>query len=94
VEVNDMHALHRPRVSRVIAVTVTAAVLAIVLTLAITSSVSDLGSPSASAGVSSPPATVSVSAPIARVASNPFTRSPFSSLLRAPIVSPWAQSSP
>jgi hypothetical protein len=57
-----MHALHRPRVSRAIAVT------------------------------PSPPATVSVSAPGAWLATSPFTRSPFSSLLRAPIGSPWAQS--
>jgi hypothetical protein len=54
VEVNDMHALHHPRVSRAIAVTLTAAALAIVLTLAITSSVRDLGSAPASAGVRSP----------------------------------------
>jgi hypothetical protein len=93
VEVNDMHALHRPRVSRAIVVTIAAAVLAIVLTLAITSSVRDLGSAPASAGTPSAPGTVSVAAPSARLATSPFTRSPFSSLLRAPIVSPWAQSS-
>jgi hypothetical protein len=84
-----MHALHRPRLPRVIAVSLTAAVLAIVLTLAITSSVRDLGSAPASAGPAGPSATVSLSASGARPAPSPFTRSPFSSLLSAPVASPW-----
>lgn len=41
------------------------------------------------AGPTSPPATVSLSATRARPTPSPFTRSPFFSLLSAPVAPPW-----
>jgi hypothetical protein len=86
-----MHALRRPRLPRAIAVTATAAVLAIVLTLAFTSAVRDLRSAPAPASAPSRPAAAPVSATSDQSNASPFTRSPFSSLLSAPVAPPWAK---
>jgi hypothetical protein len=86
-----MHALHRLHLPRAISVTVAAAVLAIALTLAIASDLSDSGSALAPANASGPATTVHASAARLAQSASPFTRSPFSSLLVAPVEQPWAQ---
>jgi hypothetical protein len=88
-----MHVLHRHPLPRAIAVTVTAAMLAIALTLAIATDLSDHGSALAPANASGPATAVHASTTHPGQSASPFTRSPFSNLLVAPVAQPWAQSS-
>ncbi|MGN6169119.1 MAG: hypothetical protein ACTHQQ_13260 [Solirubrobacteraceae bacterium] len=82
LEVNGMHALHRPHTSRAIMVTIIAAVLAIVLALALAPRLNDLTSTSASGAPTATPTPVQSAG--ARWNLNPFT-----SLLRSPVRVPW-----
>jgi hypothetical protein len=84
-----MHVLHRPHFPRAITVTLIAAGLAILLTLAITSAVSGVGSAPAPSA-SRPTAALHASAALPGTSTSPFLRSPFSSLLSAPIAMPWS----
>jgi hypothetical protein len=93
LEVNGMHVLHRPHHPNAITVTLIAAMLAIVLTLAITSAVSDVESTQAPASATSPTAALHASPARPSVSTSPFMRSPFSSLLTAPVAPPWSQDS-
>jgi hypothetical protein len=88
-----MHVLQRPHLPRAITVTMIAAMLAIVLTLAMASTLRDHGLAPASARSATgagEPATTAQLPPSA----SPFTRSPFTSLLSAPVRQPWAQRGP
>jgi hypothetical protein len=85
LEVNGMHALHRPHVLRAMMVTLIAAVLAIVLTLALATSLNDLASTPAPAGAADTPYALPASA-----TSHGWHMSPFAPLLSAPPAVPWA----
>ena len=84
-----MHVLQRPHLPRAITVTAIAAVLAIVLTLAMASTLRDRGLAPASAGSANFAGQTAVNAPSS--GTSPFTRSPFTNLLSAPVPQPWAQ---
>lgn len=84
-----MHVLHRSHLGSAVAVTAIAAVLSIVLTFAIASNLSDHGS--APAPLAAPTAG-QASAARPRPSNDLFTRSPFTSLLTAPVKEPWEQS--
>ncbi len=82
-----MHVLHRPHLPGAIAITLIAAVLAIVLTLALASGLSDHGFVAASPSRAAARPQVSAARP--RPSTSPFTRSPFTSVLSAPVPAPW-----
>jgi hypothetical protein len=93
LEVNGMHVLDRSHHSRVVTVTLIAAVLTIVFMLAITSAVSDGGSAPAPASAPSPATALHASAVRSGPSTSPFLRSPFSSLLTDRVAPPWSQAS-
>ena len=83
-----MHVLRRFHLGSAVAVTAIAAVLAIVLTLAIASGLSDHApAPAWPAAATRAQATTTPPG----LSETPFTRSPFSSLLTAPVKEPWAR---
>jgi hypothetical protein len=92
LEVNGMHVLQRPHLPRAITVTVIAAMLAIVLTLAMASTLRDNGLAPVSAR--SATAAGQPAATAQAPSTSPFTRSPFTNLLSAPVPRPWAQNRP
>jgi hypothetical protein len=83
-----MHVLHRPHLGGAVAVTAIAAVLAIIFTLAIASNLSGSGSGPATLAA---PTGAQASATRPGPSDGLFTRSPFTSLLTAPVKEPWAQ---
>jgi hypothetical protein len=88
-----MHVLHRPYLSRAIVVTALAAVLAIILTLAIAAGLNDIAYAPTQSSATSPVAATRTPATPSSASKSPFMRSPFSSLLTAPVTPPWAQDS-
>ena len=80
-----MQAVHHPDLPRAITVTVIGAVLAIVLTLALATGLGDLAPTPAPTSTAGKP--LALKAP----ASSPaWAQSPFTRLLSAPVVVPWA----
>jgi hypothetical protein len=89
LEVNSMHALHRPRLPRAMMVTFLAAILAIVLTLALATRLNDLTSTSTPTGQAGEPPALQAPA-----ASPGWKLSPFKPLLSARVALPWAPPQP
>jgi hypothetical protein len=89
LEVNGMHALHRPHLPRAVMVTVIAAVLAIVLTLVLATRLNDVGSTPAPTAVAGASIVLQPPAPRDR-----WNLSPFAPLLSAPPLVPWAPAHP
>jgi hypothetical protein len=83
-----MHVLHRSHLGSAVAVTAIAALLSIVLTFAIASNLSDRGAAPATLA----PKGAQTSATRPGPGNDLFTRSPFTSLLTAPVKEPWEQS--
>ena len=83
-----MHVLHRPHLAHAAAITAVCAALAVVLTLLLAGTLNDFRSISASG---------SPTAAYASVRSTPtksgWSMSPFTSLLRSPVLVPWSAGS-
>jgi hypothetical protein len=91
LEVNGMHALHRPNLPRVLMTMTVAVALAILLSLAITSGLGDgmHGTSSGPASSGSSQVAVHPRATGAPSSLHPFTTNPFNGSLTAPIATPW-----